>query len=128
MSRHRKKRRIRGLYHSLKMDADVQYRSSWELEFYRYLDNFEDVSKFYVESLKIPYVYRKKVRNYRPDVLIEYCDGRPAKLVEIKPKSFMHRRVNIAKFEAARIYCFERGIQFEVMTEESLKSLGLLVR
>lgn len=93
-----------------------------------YLDRDESVKEFKYECLKIPYMSNsrtKRVRNYIPDVLVTYVDGRQI-LVEIKPSSRVLNKTNVKKFEAATRWCVDSGIEFVVITEVELKRLGLL--
>jgi len=127
--RRRKSRRAkRGKFLSAKMNVEMTYRSSWELAYFRYLDNCDNVKAFWSESLKIEYVTNiktKKTRNYIPDLLIEYNDG-TKQLVEIKPKSKLRQRINLKKFKAAERWSEEKGLKFILITEVDLKELGLL--
>lgn len=119
-----RKRRIRGLYLSKKMNLQFCFRSSWEKIYFQYLDESADVISFHVEPMKIPYIYRKRKRNYIPDILIKFIDH--SILVEIKPKNFLSRKINMAKFQAARSVIQSMGIdEFVIITEDDLKKLGL---
>lgn len=119
-----RKRRIRGFYLSKKMNLQFRFRSSWEKAYFEYLDESNDVIGFHVEPMKIPYIYRKRKRNYIPDILIKYANR--SILVEIKPKNFLLRKINLAKFQAARNVLQSMGIdEFIVITEDDLKKLGL---
>jgi hypothetical protein len=127
----RRKRRKRAKmvqpFLSKKMNMKFTSRSSWERAYYTYLDNEPNVLAFYVEHIKIPYVSNirtKKIRKYIPDVLIEYADRK--EIVEIKPKKYLTKAVNVKKFAAARNYCETLGITFNIITEVDLKQMNLL--
>ena len=126
--RRRKRRvRIRGVYISTKMGVSMTFRSGWEFLYFKYLDAQPEVLQFWSESLKIPYATSRKtgrLRNYIPDLLIEYADRKL--LVEIKPKSKVSRPINIKKFNAARLWCTVNAATFIVITEIELKALGLM--
>ena len=110
------------------MGSEMTFRSLWEKSYFEYLDSNSEVSKFYSESLRVPYVANKKtgrLRNYIPDLLVEYIDG-SRQIIEIKPTRFLTKLANIKKFNAARLYCADNGITFVIVTEKDLKSLGLL--
>ena len=119
-----KRRRRCGTFFSKKMNANFIYRSSWEQSYFQFLDESNDVVSFYVEPFKIPYLYRKRVKNYIPDVLIKLKDK--VMLVEIKPKKHVLKKVNQAKFQAAKVSIKSLGIdEFIVLTEDDLRELGL---
>jgi hypothetical protein len=127
----RRKRRNRALmvqpFHSKKMNANFVSRSSWERAYFKYLDENPEVIAYYVEYAKVPYVSNKgtgKVRNYIPDLIIEYADRK--EMVEIKPVKQLNKLVNIKKFDAARTWCATLGMTFRIVTEIELKKLNLI--
>jgi hypothetical protein len=130
----RRKRRRRGSkkrmvnpFYSKKMDATFTTRSSWEVKFYTFLENSPDVIAYYVEYAKVPYIYNvrtKKIRNYIPDVIIQYADRK--EMIEIKPNNQVNKPINVRKFSAAREYCKTLGMEFKIITETHLKEMGLL--
>lgn len=96
----------------------VGYRSSWERAAVEKLDKEERVVSFEYEPLRIPYRRGGSFRFYIPDLLVRYYDGRKV-LVEIKPDALVSHGQNLAKFAAARKYCAENDMLFEVWTEKS---------
>lgn len=116
----------KGRYFFQKANKEVWYRSSWELAFMKYLDNNLDVKRCEYENVRIPYYdTAEKKRNYIPDVLIEYNDGRKV-LCEIKPFARKNSETNKRKFFAARKFCKQRDIKFKVITEKYLKHVGAM--
>lgn len=107
----------KGKYFSNKLEKEIYYQSSWEKQFFEHLDTDALVSSFVPQPLSIPYYYKEYKRHYIPDIMITYLDG-SGKLVEIKPSAFVNMEINKEKFAAARAYCAERNIQFEVWTEK----------
>ena len=101
-----------------KAGKEVFYRSGWEKRAFEILEIDDDVKCFEVEPVTIPYFFEKQ-RNYTPDILVSYKDGVNV-LVEVKPKCHVGALVNIAKFNAARKYCAENGMKFEVWTQDEL--------
>jgi hypothetical protein len=122
----------------------IEYRSSWELKFMNYCDLNESIEQWQSEEKAIWYwnpVQKKKCR-YFPDFIIAYKrkDGIMVKeMIEIKPKkqvdgpptnpkrrtkawanAVMTYAVNMAKWEAAREYCEDRGMNFRIITENEL--------
>jgi hypothetical protein len=118
------------------------YRSSWELTFMMFCDNNPSVQQWASESVKIPYKDPLTGKNtvYVPDFLIVYVDKnmqKHAELIEIKPKNqSMIESVgknpynqaqyvkNMAKWQAAQIWCKRMGIRFRVVSEQDLFHTG----
>lgn len=122
---------------------NIVYRSSWELFFSKFLDSNSNVKRWSSEELIIPYYYPldEKMHRYFPDYWVEFTNGRTI-IVEIKPyhetqepvlKKGGNKRVfadrmatylkNIAKWDAAKAYCTNRGWEFHVFTEHELAKL-----
>lgn len=115
-------------------------RSSWESTFCAFCDNNPSIQEWVSEPFKIPYrdPLTGKQTVYVPDFLISYVDKNMKKhveLIEIKPiKQTMLEKVgknpydqaqfvkNMAKWEAARYFCQQRGIRFRVINENDLFS------
>lgn len=105
------------LYRSVKTGLVVTYRSHWELCYYLMLEYSADVIHYEVEKIQISYVRLDgRHRIYRPDVLVNYRDGRTV-LVEIKASWALKQNNNPAKFEAGRLFAEANGWVFEVVTE-----------
>ena len=93
------------------------FRSILELVCMKYMENeginLNDVK---YEHFVIPYIsYDGSERTYRPDFFV------PERklLIEAKPEKLSHTPLNSLKFEAARLFCKERNIEFTVFTERS---------
>lgn len=94
----------------------------------QWLDVNPDVQAYEYESFKIAYLSNKrtgKMRNYIPDLLIHYVDG-SRRLVEVKPSSKVGQLTNKKKLEVAKEWCDEHSVTLEIVTELTLKGLGLL--
>lgn len=115
----------------------IKYRSSWEHAFMVHLDSHPNVIAWASESIKIPYFnpFLKKNTVYVPDFYILYLDknGKQiATLIEIKPEheTFMEKAktkrdqyavaLNTMKWGAAKLWCSQRGLHFQVLTESQL--------
>ncbi len=114
------------------------YRSSWEMTFMMFCDNNPAIEQWASESIKIPYRDPLTGKNtiYVPDFLIVYVDKnmqKHAELIEIKPKNqALIENVgknklnqaqyirNMAKWQAAQLYCKRIGLKFRVITEEDI--------
>ena len=114
------------------------YRSSWEYTFMKFCDEHPNVSQWASEAVKIPYrnPLTGKHTIYVPDFFIVYADKggkQKVELIEVKPKNQSvkeklgrsranqaHYIMNMAKWEAARSWCKQKGIFFRVITEEDI--------
>lgn len=122
---------------------NVRYLSSWELKFFEFCDNNENILKWASEEIPIQYG-KPDIRTgaivssiYLPDIFLVYKtkDGKVKKrLIEIKPhaqtKPSRSRKadkrareqytyiVNQCKWDAAQKWCDSRGIEFKVLTEK----------
>lgn len=115
----------RGELFAAKAERLIPYRSLFERRAIEQLEADPAVESFQFEPIRIPYVYGHRDdgllqrRNYIPDFLIRYRDGRTV-LVEVKPTAFIGAAINVAKFAAAREHCDSQGWSFEVWTQERL--------
>jgi hypothetical protein len=123
---------------------NIIYRSSWELKFMKYCDMNENIIEWHSEEIFIPYrsPLDGKIHRYFVDFYIKVCDvnGNFQKyLVEVKPKkqtkepkkqkrmtkSYIYEVTeyikNQSKWQAAREYCDDHGMQFKIITETELK-------
>ena len=126
---------------------NVLFRSSWELNFMKWLDQSNAVLRWGSEELAIPYVNpikidqngRPKISRYYPDFIILYRDASGAvkkEIVEIKPYKESVRTprmserdklalvVNEAKWKAASIFAEQQGATFRVITEKTMFKTG----
>lgn len=115
-----------------------RYRSSWELNFFRFADNHPAVVSWVSEGVKIPYTnpFTGKSTVYVPDIFIVYQDKngkQHAELIEIKPSSQTYMEaagknpqnqaavaLNYVKWQAAAAWCKQKGIFFRVINEQQL--------
>ena len=113
------------------------YRSSWEWAFMTFCDNHPAVIHWASESIQIPYFNPFKQKNtiYVPDFFVMYKDkdGKErAEIVEIKPSGEVMETVgksvrnqamaalNACKWDAARKWCANNGLQFRIVTENDM--------
>ncbi len=121
-----------------------QYRSGWELKFFRWADKNDNILKWGSENVIIPYLnpLDNKVHRYLVDNYIIFRDKKGKKtkfLIEIKPSSqtvkpktrkyarkttiLYERKMyvqNIAKWEAAKKFAEKKGYKFIILTEKEL--------
>lgn len=121
-------------------EATAIYRSSWEHVAFQYLDSAPNILKWGSELVVIPYHFRLdvvgKMRRYYMDLYFE--DKLGQHLIEIKPKGkadfnkikktknerYISEYIqNIDKWNAASIYAKERGMTFQIWTEDHIKEI-----
>jgi len=123
----------------------VVFRSMWERQCFKWCDDNPKVIGWQSEETVIPYFYEvdKKYHRYFMDLKINFKDGKTV-LVEIKPDketkppSFKGRKTkrylsegmtyvkNMNKWSAAQKYAQDNGYEFQIWTENTLKSMGIL--
>jgi hypothetical protein len=113
------------------------YRSSWESQFFMFLDHHPSVLQWASEAISIPYrdPITGKQKRYFPDIFAVFIDKdgkKHAEIIEIKPSNQTGQtktksRVNNAqivknhaKWNAALQYCATNGLQFRLLTELEL--------
>ena len=122
---------------------NIIYRSSWEVKFMRYCDRNDNILEWGSEEFFIPYYdsNTNKVRRYFPDFImkVKETNGTIKKyIIEVKPERQTRPPVpgkkkqktlitealayekNIAKWNAAKEWCADRGIIFRIITEKEL--------
>jgi hypothetical protein len=123
--RKRKSRYHTGIHISPKCKEPIKYRSSWEKTTAQHLDFDPLVEKYEYESLKIPYISNKKTKktkNYIPDFLVYYVDGRKV-LIEVKRVSALNQRAIVKKAEAAREWASKNDCVYCFWTDNIIKAL-----
>jgi len=122
----------------------IIFRSSWEENFMRFLDNNTMVMRWGSEIFSIPYVKPTdgRVHKYYPDFYVEYINARSGNLikevVEVKPEKQIRKpitkgkkkqtqlyeavtwAINKAKWKAAQQYCDHQGFRFKLMSEKHI--------
>lgn len=125
--------------------TNVIYRSLWERNVFRWCDENPQVLKWVSEEVVIPYYYPldKKYHRYFVDLKIVTAAG--TFLIEIKPKSqtvppkkpsrqtkrYLTEAAsyvkNQCKWKAAEEYAKDRGWEFHIWTEDTIKSMGIKI-
>lgn len=118
----------------------ITYRSSWELDFCKFLDYNTRVIRWSAEPFAIPYLKPtdKAIHSYYPDFWFEYVDKVGEiiqEVIEIKPSTQVQAptsvgkkpqqqiyesitwAVNKAKWEAAEQFCTKYKMKFRIITE-----------
>ena len=124
----------------------VKYRSLWERQAFKWLDNNLGVVGWSSEEVVVPYRCKTdgKVHRYFVDLFIRTKNGKVF-LIEIKPKKqtlppkkpsrktkrylseVMTYAKNQSKWEAATAYANKYGMTFEVWNEDTLRSFGIKI-
>ena len=117
-------------------------RSSWEFVFMRMLDENPGVINWASESIQIPYQdpLTGRYTIYVPDFFMVYADKsgkKHAEVIEVKPASQTFREQvgksrynqeqyvkNLAKWEAAQVWCKQQGLVFRVVNEGDIFHQG----
>ena len=117
----------------------IVYRSLLERRFMRYCDLNDDILYWASEELPVRYYspLDKKYHRYFPDFVVKTVNN-DKYMIEIKPsrqavkpkppkkktKSYMRESFeyikNQAKWQAAKLYCEDKGMQFKIITEKDL--------
>jgi DNA-binding CsgD family transcriptional regulator len=97
-----------GSFFSQKMGKEVQYESYLELQFLLKLEETKEVVLYQEQPLIIPYASNGRSRNYYPDILFLFEDGKRV-VVEIKPRYQMALHENLIKLSALRQFCIQNG-------------------
>jgi len=117
--------------------TNIRFMSSWELHFFKFLDNNPNVLEWSSEELAIPYYnpLDKKMHKYFPDCIVKYrnkygkiktemIEIKPMKQTYIKERASTTERVryatNMYKWRAAKKFCDLKGIEFRIVTEREL--------
>jgi hypothetical protein len=124
----------------------IIYRSSWEREFNKFLDNNPNVIQWSSEEIGIPYVKptsrrHNKVHIYYPDYWVKYKNKRGEiiqEIIEVKPIAQVNKpstvgkkkmqqlreaitwEINKAKWKAATDYCNKYGMKFRIVSENKM--------
>lgn len=108
----------------------MKYRSGWELTVAKHLDSDPLVSHYEYEAIKIPYISNKRagmMKNYIPDFLVTYTDGRRV-LVEVKRVNALNQSIVRKKAEAAKLWARKNGIEYVFWTDNIIKALKKIER
>jgi hypothetical protein len=118
------------------------WRSSWEFSVMVMCDNNPAILQWASEPVHINYRNPLTGKNtiYVPDFLVTYIDAankQHAEIWEVKPRKETSLQeagrspraqaaaiLNMAKWEAARIWCKAHGLAFRILTEDDIFHMG----
>ena len=124
--------------------SNIKYRSLWERQVMRWLDDNQSVIGWNSEEVVIRYRCKTdgQTHKYFTDFFIRMKDGKKY-LIEVKPKNqttppkepkrktkrylkeVMTYAKNISKWESAKVYAQKNGMIFQIWTEDTIKGLGI---
>jgi hypothetical protein len=122
---------------------NIQFRSSWELEVNKFLDNNPNIIEWASEEVAVPYLSSLdgKIHKYYPDYLVKYKDKNGnivTEMWEVKPKNQIQppkrkgkRKKtqiyeqttyvkNTDKWKHAQHWCKQHGITFRLLSEDQI--------
>ena len=108
-----------GYFVSKKNAKLLWYESSYELVAFTCLENDNTVVSYDRCPFAIPYSSVKKQRLYFPDILVKYINDNEV-IIEVKPFALLAFGENSTKFQAAKEFCFQKGLRFVIWTEKEL--------
>lgn len=126
--------------------SKIVYRSLWERNAFRWLDDNPEIKGWNSEDVVIPYICGTDGRRHRYfiDLYFETVKGKKY-LIEIKPKKetmppkqpkrktkrYINEQLtyvkNQSKWKAAREFALDNGIEFYVWHEDTLRSMGIKI-
>lgn len=77
---------------------------------------------FDAEKFMIPYAFKTAQLNYVPDFIFKTTTGK-VYILEVKPSSQLEEEKNVAKWEAASAWAWQRGAKFLVTTDKDWPNL-----
>ena len=103
---------------------NIQYESTLEKDF-MYLLEYDITVKNYLEQpLKIKYQDSKgKNFEHTPDFIIDYFDGKPTKLVEIKYETILRNQNKELqeRINATKMFCQVHNLEFSIITDSFIQ-------
>ena len=109
-------------YQSKKNNSYISFQSSFELVFILNCELDKNITSYGNCKFCIHYDHKGKIRRYFPDFFTKDASGN-TNIVEIKPDYFLNEEKNLCKFKALREYCLDNGMEYDILTETSLKAL-----
>lgn len=120
-----KKVSFRGKFKSLKMNRMIPWESTIERDFVKIFEFEENFTHIEAQPLEIIYSYKGKKYRYFPDYLVKTRDNIDI-VFEIKDSGMLVDERNLIKFQVGKMYCYENGLQYKVITEKEIRK-GFLI-
>jgi hypothetical protein len=104
--------------------SDFEGSNEWQYLIILEFDWNNEIESFEVQPLKILYgeTKRGQQREYTPDILIYYRDGRPPHLIEVKSRKYILKNWKELKpkFRAAIHYAKLHGMRFKIISDKEI--------
>lgn len=121
---------LSGKFYSKKNNRSITFESSLEKDYITLLEFDDNVIEYTEQPIKIAYTNNGIKRNYYPDILIRRKSHAESNcvqkniLVEVKYSSFIskHKLELEPKFNAARDYSIKAGWEFQIVTENEIRT------
>ena len=115
-----------GKFYSQKNNKHIWFASSLELKAIHVLET--DSNVLWYDRAKDRngnelFIKYADGHRYNPDFIVKYADG-AEKIIEVKAGFAVHSDVVQAKADAARKYCNDNGMQYEIWTEVELQQMN----
>lgn len=113
-------------FYEFKNNGRQYYDSTYELDRMKWLDT--NGYLFKKNPFRIPYIFKGVKHNYIPDLLVIDYENSNIYVEEIKSSFTLNedKEKNKAKFEAAKVYCQNLGIEFHVYNKNEYDILDNL--
>lgn len=118
----------RGRVAALKAGGRADFESTLERDFYFLLEMNPEVLSFTPQPVSLTFKGSNgRSRRYVPDTLVEYHDGRPPCLIEVKYAAELRKDPELfrLRFRAARDYARTHGWTFSTFTEKAIRTQRL---
>lgn len=118
----RKGKYVSGNYKSSKFNKLINYDSSWELNFIKYIEKLDDILIFdrCLDPIDYVNIRDNTLHKYVPDFFIKLSNNQKI-VVEIKPASIVKNSLEVlSKKIAAKKYFKKKNIKYIILTEKEL--------
>jgi hypothetical protein len=112
-------RKVIGRFPSWKLGQMVMFESKLERDYLYLLDYDPAVVAIRGQWPRIRYVLDGKFRTYWPDFRVERLNKR--QIIEVKPAKKARKEDNVRRFQAIRQVCLDKGYEFALVTEETIR-------
>jgi hypothetical protein len=117
---------IKGKFYSDKNQKEMLYRSSWECDLMKFLENSSDIERYEYETLVLPYrTVDGKLHHSIPDFLVYYKNGLK-ELIEVKPQFKIDGNYDntVLKLQTYQDWAEQNGFDFQVATETTINLIN----
>ena len=112
-------KKVIGKFPSLKMNTTVMWESQLERDYIYLLEIDTDTVAYCGQLFTIAYDRHNRRKKYTPDFFVERRCSK--QVIEVKPKSKVESFITSDRFLGIRNFCFFNGLEFAVVTEETIR-------